>query len=76
MNNELQSTLPNNLPNLHIHSTDSHNTLGILGVPHGHAIAIIWSPKLAKSIGKDFQQEHHFPKPKEKPQIKYLFPRI
>jgi hypothetical protein len=34
-----------NLPDLLIRSTNSHKTLGILGVPHGHPIATIWSTK-------------------------------
>jgi hypothetical protein len=30
---------------------DLCKTLGIVGTPHGHSIAKIWSLKLAKSIG-------------------------
>jgi hypothetical protein len=39
------STPSNNLPDLSIHSTDLHKTLWILGLPHGHPIATIWSTK-------------------------------
>jgi hypothetical protein len=30
---------------LSIRSTNSHKTLGILRVPHGHPVAMIWSTK-------------------------------
>jgi hypothetical protein len=39
------STPPNPNPYLTMRSTDSHKTLGIVGVPHGHSIITIWSTK-------------------------------
>jgi hypothetical protein len=48
MNNEPRVTSPNPLPNPSIRSTDSRKTLGILGVPHGHPIATIWSTKTCR----------------------------
>jgi hypothetical protein len=38
-------TPPNPTPDLPIRSTDSHKTLGIVGTPHGHSIAKLWSTK-------------------------------
>jgi hypothetical protein len=45
MNNTCRSTSPNPTPDLSIHSTDLHKTLGIVGTPHGHSIAKLWSTK-------------------------------
>jgi hypothetical protein len=45
MNSIRGSTPPNPTPDLPIHSTYSHKTLGIVGTPHGHSIAKLWSTK-------------------------------
>jgi hypothetical protein len=45
MNSTYGSTPPNPTPDLLIHSTDSHKTLGIVGTPHGKSIAKLWSTK-------------------------------
>jgi hypothetical protein len=53
MKNTRVSTPPNPTPDLLIHSTDSHKTLGIVGTPHGHSIAKLWSTKTVESRGID-----------------------
>jgi hypothetical protein len=45
MNNARGSTPPNPTPDLLNRSTDLCKTLGIIGTPHGHSIAKIWSTK-------------------------------
>jgi hypothetical protein len=45
MNSTRGSTPPNPTPDLPIRSTDSNKTLGIVGTPHGHSIAKLWSTK-------------------------------
>jgi hypothetical protein len=45
MNNTRGSTPPNPTPDLPIRSTNSHKTLGIVGIPHGYSIAKLWSTK-------------------------------
>jgi hypothetical protein len=45
MNSTRRSTPPSPTPDLPIHSTDSQKTLGIVGTPHGHSIAKLWSTK-------------------------------
>jgi hypothetical protein len=45
MNRTRRSTPPNPTPDLLICSTDSNKTLGIVGTPHGHSIAKLWSTK-------------------------------
>jgi hypothetical protein len=45
MNRARGSTPPNPTPDLPIRSTDSNKTLGIVGIPHGHSIAKLWSTK-------------------------------
>jgi hypothetical protein len=45
MNNTRGSTPSNPTPDLPIRSTNSHKTLGIVGTPHGHSIAKLWSTK-------------------------------
>jgi hypothetical protein len=51
MNRTRGSTPPNPTPDLPIRSTDPNNTLGIVGTPHGHSIAKLWSTKLIESRG-------------------------
>jgi hypothetical protein len=48
MNGTRGSTPPNPTPDLPICSTVSNKTLGIVGTPHGHSIAKLWS-KLVES---------------------------
>jgi hypothetical protein len=43
MNNTCGSTPPKPTPDLPIRSTVSNKTLGIVGTPHGHSIAKLWS---------------------------------
>jgi hypothetical protein len=44
--NSVRGSAPSNpTPDLSIHSTDSHKTLGTVGTPHGHSIAKLWSTK-------------------------------
>jgi G3E family GTPase len=45
MNRTRGSTPPNPTPDLPISSTDPNKTLGIVGTPHGHSIAKLWSTK-------------------------------
>jgi hypothetical protein len=45
MNRTRGSTPPNLTPDLPIRSTDPNKTLGIVGTPHGHSIAKLWSTK-------------------------------
>jgi hypothetical protein len=45
MNNTRGSTPPNPTPDLPIRFTTSNKTLGIVGTPHGHSIAKLWSTK-------------------------------
>jgi hypothetical protein len=45
MNNTRGSTPSNPTPDLLIRSTNSHKTLGIVGTPHGHSLAKLWSNK-------------------------------
>jgi hypothetical protein len=45
MNSASGSTPPNPTPDLLNRSTDLHKTLKIVGTPHGHSIAKIWSTK-------------------------------
>jgi hypothetical protein len=45
VNSARGSTPPNLTPDLLNRSTDLHKTLGIVGTPHGHSIAKIWSTK-------------------------------
>jgi hypothetical protein len=45
MNRTRESTPPNPTPDLQIRSTDPNKTLGIVGTPHGHSIAKLWSTK-------------------------------
>jgi hypothetical protein len=45
MNNTRGSTPPNPTLDLLNRSTDLCKTLGIVGTPHGHSIANIWSTK-------------------------------
>jgi hypothetical protein len=45
MNRTRGSTPPNPTHDLPIHSTDPNKTLGIVGTPHGHSIAKLWSTK-------------------------------
>jgi hypothetical protein len=45
MNRTRGSTPPNPTPDLPIRSTDPNKTLGIVGTPHGHSIAKLWSTK-------------------------------
>jgi hypothetical protein len=45
MNRTRESTPPNPTPDLPIRSTESSKTLGIVGTPHGHSIAKLWSTK-------------------------------
>jgi hypothetical protein len=48
MNNTRGSTPPNPTLDLPNRSTDLCKTLGIVGTPHGHSIAKIWSTKTCK----------------------------
>jgi hypothetical protein len=71
----LRSTPPNLLLDPPIRSTDSHKTLGILGVPHGHPIAMIWSTKVAKSRGLErFPPRTPLSRNLRKPQNRGPFP--
>jgi hypothetical protein len=65
------STPPNSLPDLPIHSTDSHKTLGILGAPHGHPIALFWSTKThwIKRNRRISTKNTTFPKPRKTPKL-------
>jgi hypothetical protein len=45
MNSTRGSTPPKPTPDLPIRSTVSNKTLGIVGTPHGHSIAKLWSTK-------------------------------
>jgi hypothetical protein len=45
MNRTRGSTPPNPTPDLPIRSTKSNKTLRIVGTPHGHSIAKLWSTK-------------------------------
>jgi hypothetical protein len=45
MNRTRGSTPPNPTLDLPIRSTDKNQTLGIVGTPHGHSIAKLWSTK-------------------------------
>jgi hypothetical protein len=49
MNNTCGSTPPNPTPDLPNLSTVFHKTLGIVGTPHGHSIAKIWSTKTCQN---------------------------
>jgi hypothetical protein len=45
MNSTCRSTPPNPTTDLPIRFTDPNKTLGIVGTPHGHSIAKLWSTK-------------------------------
>jgi hypothetical protein len=49
MNSTCGSTPPNLTPDLPNRSTFLHKTLGIVGTPHGHSIAKIWSTKTCET---------------------------
>jgi hypothetical protein len=49
MNNARGSTPPNQTPDLPNRSTVLHKTLEIVGTPHGHSIAKIWSTKTCQN---------------------------
>jgi hypothetical protein len=68
MNNTRGSILPNPTPDLPIRSTNPNKTLGIVGTPHGHSIAKLWSTKnsLNQEESKDFQNTTN-PKPTKTP---------
>jgi hypothetical protein len=54
MNKTRESTPPNPTPDLPIRSTDPNKTLGIVGTPHVHSIAKLWSTKI-RSIKRNLR---------------------
>jgi hypothetical protein len=67
MNNTCWSTPPNPTPDLPICSTVSNKTLGIVGTPHGHSIAKLWSTKNRRVSGKNTTNPKPLKTPKSSP---------